>query len=49
MASANRRGAKPKGKKIPLRHDAMIAVISTIGYVVLANLHPYFTGMTLVR
>ena len=49
MASANRRGARPKGKKIPLRYDAIIAVISTIGYVVLANLHPYFTGMTLVR
>jgi uncharacterized membrane protein len=49
MFSANRRGAKPQGKAISLRYDAMIAVGSTIGYVVLANLHPYFTGMTLVR
>ena len=49
MVSANRRGARPKGKKISLRHDAIIAVISTVGYVALANLHPYFTGITLVR
>ncbi len=49
MFSANQRGARPEGKKIPLRHDAIIAVISTVGYVVLANLHPYFTGMELVR
>ena len=49
MVSANLRGARPKGKKIPIRFDAMIAVISTVGYVVLANLHPYFTGMELVR
>ena len=49
MFSANQRGAKPEGKMISLRHDAIIAVISTIGYVVLANLHPYFTGMSLVR
>jgi uncharacterized membrane protein len=49
MASANRRGARPTGKKISPRYDAIIAVISTIGYVVLANLHYYFTGATLVR
>jgi len=49
MFSANRRGAKPVGHKIPLRYDAMIAVISTVVYVALANLHPYFTGMELVR
>jgi uncharacterized membrane protein len=49
MASANRRGAKPTGRKISFRHDAMIAVISTVAYVGLANLHPYFTGMELVR
>jgi len=49
MASANWRGAKPVGKKISLRYDAAIAVISTVGYVALANLHPYFTGMELVR
>jgi len=49
MYSANQRGAKPKGKKISFRHDAIIAVISTVGYVVLANLHPYFTGIALVR
>ena len=49
MASANRRGATPKGKAISIRYDAIIAVISTVGYVVLANLHPYFTGIELVR
>ncbi|MCF7821398.1 MAG: NnrU family protein [Mariprofundaceae bacterium] len=49
MFSANRRGARPKGERIPLRFDAMIAVISTVGYVVLANLHPYFAGVELVR
>jgi uncharacterized membrane protein len=49
MFSANRRGARPTGRKISVRHDAMIAVVSTVGYVVLANLHPYFTGMELVR
>lgn len=49
MVSSNSRGARPKGKKVSLRYDAIIAVISTIGYVALANLHPYFTGMTLVR
>jgi uncharacterized membrane protein len=49
MFSANRRGARPTGRKISLRLDARIAVISTVGYVVLANLHPYFTGMELVR
>jgi len=49
MVSANRRGARPEGKKVSIRYDAIIAVISTIGYVVLANLHPYFTGITLVR
>ena len=49
MVSANQRGARPAGKKIPLRYDAMIAVISTVAYVGLANLHPYFTGMELVR
>jgi uncharacterized membrane protein len=49
MFSANRRGAKPTGRKISVRHDATIAVISTVAYVGLANLHPYFTGMELVR
>ncbi len=49
MYSANRRGAKPSGEKISLRYDAVIAVISTVIYVALANLHPYFTGMELVR
>ncbi len=49
MFSANRRGARPTGRKISLRFDAMIAVISTVIYVGLVNLHPYFTGMELVR
>ena len=49
MVSANWRGAKPEGKKVSFRNDAMIMVISTIIYVGLANLHPYFTGMELVR
>jgi len=49
MYSANRRGAKPLSKRISFRYDAMIAVISTVVYVVLANLHPYFTGMELIR
>lgn len=49
MFSANLRGAKPSGKKILFRYDAMNAVISTVIYVGLANLHPYFTGMELVR
>ncbi len=47
--SANRRGAKPAGRKISVRHDATVAVISTVVYVGLANIHPYFTGMELVR
>jgi uncharacterized membrane protein len=49
MFSANRRGAQPSGEKISIRYDAMIAVISTIMYVVLANSHFYFTGMALTR
>jgi len=49
MYSANRRGARPHDRKVSFRYDAMIAVISTVIYVVLANLHPYFTGMELVR
>jgi len=49
MFLANQRGARPQGLPVPLRYDAMIAVFSTVGYVVLANLHPYFTGMELVR
>ena len=49
MFSANRRGARPTGRKISVRHDATIAVISTVVYVGLANLHLYFTGMELVR
>jgi hypothetical protein len=49
MLSASMRGARPSGRRISFRHDAMIAVISTVAYVGLANLHPYFTGMELVR
>ncbi len=49
MLSANRRGAKPSGQRVSLRYDAMAMVISAIVYVGLANLHPYFTGVTLVR
>ncbi|MDT8375116.1 MAG: NnrU family protein [Mariprofundaceae bacterium] len=49
MASANLRGARPAGKKISLRYDAMIAVISTVAYVGLANLHLYFAGVELIR
>lgn len=49
MLSANRRGATPGGGKLPLRSDAIVAVIAAIAYVVLANLHPWFAGVTLVR
>jgi uncharacterized membrane protein len=49
MVSANRRGARPAGKKISIRYDAIVVVISAVVYVVLANLHPYFTGATLIR
>jgi len=49
MYSANRRGARPSDQSMPFRHDAMNAVISTVLYVLIANLHPYFTGFELVR
>lgn len=49
MYSANLRGAAPSGQKIALRYDAMVLVSAAVAYVVLANLHPWFAGVTLVR
>jgi len=49
MALATQRGAKPTGQKVPFRSDAVVAVIAAGVYVVLANLHPYFTGAALIR
>jgi len=49
MFLASRSGARPVGHKISFRHDAIIAVSAAAVYVALANLHPYFTGATLIR
>jgi len=49
MALATRRGARPTGRKVPFISDAAIAVIAAGVYVALANLHPYFTGASLIR
>lgn len=49
MALANRRGAAPSGRRSPLSRDAINAVIAAVAYVALANLHPWFTGATLIR
>jgi len=49
MFLASRSGVRPTGQKVSFRYDAMIVVISAALYVALANLHPYFTGATLIR
>jgi len=49
MYSANRRGARPKGNRVSFRYDAMILVVAAVLYVVLANFHAWFTGVTLIR
>ncbi|ATX81071.1 putative membrane protein [Mariprofundus ferrinatatus] len=48
MASANRRGARPSGRKMALMQDGIALVVSSIIYVALMMMHAHFTGISLM-
>jgi hypothetical protein len=45
MASANRRGAAPRGEALPLSADGKALAISVAVYAGLFFLHPYIAGV----
>ena len=45
MASANRRGARPKGRQIPLRDDVKTLLVTALVFIVLLLAHPYMAGV----
>lgn len=46
--SANQRGARAAGKKVPLRNDAIALVIGSIIFIVMVMTHDYFAGASLM-
>jgi len=49
MASANRRGARPKGKRVPISDEAKVLLAAVVAYLILVLAHPYIAGVRAIR
>ncbi|MGD9301713.1 MAG: NnrU family protein [Desulfobacterales bacterium] len=48
MWSANRRGAKTSGKKVPFYWDILLIAVGVIAYSIIFGVHPYLFGVSVV-
>jgi uncharacterized membrane protein len=45
MASANRRGARPKSRQIPFKDEAKVLLVTALVFIGLLLVHPYIAGV----
>lgn len=45
MVSANRRGAKPRGGSVSLKHELRVLLATAVTYMALVATHPWFAGV----